>query len=61
MVFWVVLVTSMFASAVYVVFVPLVMRTSSIDTWIWFVAVTLAPTWNTPPPVLATVEADRWP
>ena len=30
--FCVVSVTSMFASAVYVVFVPLVTRTSSIDT-----------------------------
>ena len=55
--FCVVFVTSMFASAVYVVFVPLVMRTSSIDTWIWFVSVTLAPTWNTPPAVFATVAA----
>ena len=33
------------------------MRTSSIDTWIWFAAVTFAPTWNTPPAVLATVAA----
>jgi hypothetical protein len=39
------------------VFEPPVIRTSSIDTWIWLAAVTFAPTWNTPPAVFATEAA----
>ena len=46
----------MFASAVNAPSVPPVIRASLIDNEIWSLAVTLAPTWNTPPPVV-TVAA----
>ena len=44
-------------SAVKAPLVPPVIRSSLIDSEIWSLAVTLAPTWNTPPPVV-TVAAD---
>ena len=49
------LVTSMFESAVNAPLVPPVIRSSLIDKVIWSLVVTLAPTWNTPPPVVVVV------
>src|SRR3954470_20328007 len=53
-----VLVTSIEARAVKAPFVPPVIRSSLMDSAIWSLVVTLAPTWNTPPPVVVTEAED---